>query len=395
MSDSPSEVPGSRGRSGARRSIAIVLGVAVASALLVFTATMVGDRRSGDAFDLVRWERNTFAGKWLYALGAPLRSDVAPDEAIARYFAAPIGSAERRRYENDVEAAMAGRIDAAARDRGLTGALPIPASVFPPVNIELTQPPRVLVRSPRRVIERTGTDLLRPDLTAAEVTAIERAAEVKRPDESVLVVGSGGVATYPAIVVDRSSYSSTVETAAHEWTHHYLQFYPLGLNYFRSRDTTTINETVADIVGEELAADILARWGDPTVAARRSLRATVTPTSTPTPPALDANAVLRDLRREVDALLAGNSIEQAEARMEAVRLQLWDAGYRIRRLNQAYFAWYGSYAARPDATDPLGAQLREVRARTGSLIAFLEVVRGTTSRAEVVAALERLRGSGR
>lgn len=391
MSDSPSEVPGLRGGSGARRAMAIVLGVAMASALLVLAASLLGDQRSGDAFDLVRWERNTFAGKWLYALGAPLRSDVAPDEAIARYFAAPIGSAERRRYENDVEAAIAGRIDAAARARGLTGALPIPRSVFPPVNIELTQPPRVLVRSPRKVIARSSTDLLRPDLTPTEVTAIEEAAEAKRPDESALVVGSGGVATYPAIVVDRSSYVSTVETAAHEWTHHYLQFYPLGLNYFRSRDTTTINETVADIVGEELVADILAKWADPT---RSPVTPTATPTSTPAAraDALDPNATLRDLRREVDALLAAGDIEQAEARMEAVRVQLADAGFRIRRLNQAYFAWYGTYAARPDATDPLGAQLREVRARTGSLIAFLEVVRNATSRAEVVAALERLRG---
>lgn len=77
--------------------------------------------------------------------------------------------------------------------------------------------------------------------------------------------------------------------------------------------------------------------------------------------------------------------------MEAVRLQLWDAGYRIRRLNQAYFAWYGSYAARPDAVDPIGAQLREIRVRTGSLAAFMEVVSGATSRADVVAVLERLR----
>ena len=368
----------------------IVLGVAVASALLVLGASLVGDRRSGDAFDLVRWERNTFAGKWLYALGRPLRSDPAPDEAITRYFAAPVGSTERWRYENDVEAAIEGRIDAAARARGLSGALPLPGSVFPPVNIELTQPPRVLVRSPRRVIQRTSTDLLRPDLTSTEVTAIEQAAESRRPDESVLVVGSGGVATYPAIVVDRSSYGSTVATAAHEWTHHYLQFYPLGMSYFSSRDATAINETVADIVGDELGADILAKWGDPT---RSPATPAATPTSTPPPRAnaLDPNAVLRDLRREVDALLAAGDIEQAEARMEAVREQLSDAGFRIRRLNQAYFAWYGTYAARPDATDPLGAQLREVRSRTGSLLAFIEVVRNATSRAEVVAALERLR----
>ena len=90
-------------------------------------------------------------------------------------------------------------------------------------------------------------------------------------------------------------------------------------------------------------------------------------------------------------MLAAGQVEAAEARMEAVRQQLWDGGYRIRRINQAYFAWYGSYAARPDATDPLGAQLREVRERSGSLATFLEAIRAVTSRREVVALLDRLR----
>ncbi len=33
---------------------------------------------------------------------------------------------------------------------------------------------------------------------------------------------SGGVATYPAIVTDQGGYAATLETAAHEWVHHYL-----------------------------------------------------------------------------------------------------------------------------------------------------------------------------
>jgi len=77
-----------------------------------------------------------------------------------------------------------------------------------------------------------------------------------------------------------------------------------------------------------------------------------------------------------------------------VRTELADAGFRVRRINQAYFAWYGSYAARPDAVDPLGAQLREIRARAGSLQAFIELVRVTSTRAEVVELFERLRGQG-
>ena len=389
-----------------RRSerIALALGVACAAALLVLGAILVGDRRAGDRFDLVRWERNSLAGKWLFLLGAPLRDDPAPDEAIARYFAAPADSAERARLEAAVEAALAGRIDAALRTRGLRGALAIPGSVFPPVNLELTQPPRVLVESPRSIIQRSRTTLLRADLLLADAVEIERTREAADPDRSALVVASGGVAAYPAIVSSGASYGETVSTAAHEWTHHYLLLTPLGRHYFASRDATTINETVADIVGEEIGAEVIARWGDPTrpAAATRAVPSATPSVPQPTPPqptppqrrGPDASAVLRDLRREVDAMLAAGQVTAAEARMEAVRLQLWDGGYRIRRLNQAYFAWYGTYAARPDAVDPLGGQLREIRDRAGSLAAFVRIIQDVTSRAEVVAALDRLRAMG-
>lgn len=369
------------------REAAFVVGAGLLTGALVLGAVLVGDRRSGDRFDLVRWERDTIAGKWLYRLGAPLRHDPEPDDAIARYFAARPEDDDRKRLEGTVEAAIEGRVDAAVRDLGLRGAVPLPGSVFPPVNIELTAPPRVLVRSPRSVIRRSGTALLRPDLTAAQAVAIEQREEASDPDRSALVVGSGGVAAYPAIVSDTETYADTVATAAHEWTHHYLEFTPLGLAYFRSRDATTINETVADLVGAEVGAAVLTRWGDPT----RPARAQPTPTPRRGP---DVSAVLRDLRREVDAMLAAGQVAQAEARMEAVRRELADGGVRIRRINQAYFAWYGTYAARADAVDPLGAQLREIRRRAGSLAAFLRVVEQATSRADVEAALARLLAEG-
>jgi hypothetical protein len=74
--------------------------------------------------------------------------------------------------------------------------------------------------------------------------------------------------------------------------------------------------------------------------------------------------------------------------MEAVRLELCDAGFCLRRLNQAHFAWYGTYAARPDATDPLGPQIFELRERSGSLAEFVRAVRGVKTRAEVEALVE-------
>ncbi|PKB56630.1 MAG: hypothetical protein BZY69_00680, partial [SAR202 cluster bacterium Casp-Chloro-G1] len=133
------------------------------------------------------------------------------------------------------------------------------------------------------------------------------------------------------------------------------------------------------------------RWGDPTIAPpTATAEPTATPEATPEPaatsaPVLDRNEVLRELRLEVDTLLADGRIDDAEARMEQVRLELCDTGFCQRRINQAYFAWYGTYAARPDATDPLGPQIIALREQSGSLAAFLKRVRGAGSRADVEA----------
>ncbi len=346
------------------------------------------DARSGDAFDFVRWERSAISNKWLNLIGAPLRDDPDAGEAIARYFDLDdYTTEEARQLENVVEATIEGRVDQVIAELGIDGRLPLPGSVFPPVDIELASTPRALVISPRDHVERIDTDLLRPDLTLDDAIALEVAAEVD-PTRSAIVVGTGGVATYPAVVREGRSYTSTVATAAHEWVHHYLTFYELGLRYNGSSDLRTINETVADIAGDEIAAIVIERFGDPTIANEPPVASTATSPSEPAPPEVDQNRVLRDLRLEVDELLDAGLIEDAEARMEQVRLELCDADYCIRRINQAYFAWYGTYAAREDAVDPLGDQLRELRDQLGSLESFLATVRGIGSRAEVEQSLQ-------
>ncbi|MDO9443759.1 MAG: hypothetical protein Q7K37_00435 [Dehalococcoidia bacterium] len=379
-----------------RRSRLLVAAAALVGAFLLVLGTVaLRDRQAGDRFDLLRWQIDAAPGKVLALLGQPFRDDPDPDEAVRRYFAPGATEADRRAVENAVEAAIEGRIDAVLAELGVNARVPLPASVMPPVNVELAAPPRVLVVSPRDEIRRERVVLLRPDLTLADAEGIEAETEAEDASRAALVVGSGGVATYPAVVVNSGSYAATVETAAHEWVHHYLAFYPLGIRYFTSNDLRTVNETVADIVGEEVAARVLERWGDPTASAPAEAPAGATPTSTPSgTPAVDRDAVLRDLRLEVDALLTAGRIEEAETRMEAVRLELWEAGVRIRRINQAYFAWFGTYAARPDATDPIGAQLRAVRAGSASLPDFLARVRGVGSRGDVETLFEAVTASG-
>jgi hypothetical protein len=63
-------------------------------------------------------------------------------------------------------------------------------------------------------------------------------------------------------------------------------------------------------------------------------------------------------------------------------LIFWDHGYVIRKLNQAYFAFYGSYADSPigpAGEDPVGAAVRELRSRSATLIEFVNRMAWLTS----------------
>lgn len=354
--------------------------IVVSVVLLVACTLSVGafalrSTRVGDDFDFVRWEIATLPNKWLYRLGAPVRDDPPAEEAIERYFTLSDRDSEAaRELENTVEASIEGRIDTVLGELGVGWPVRV-FGVWPPVDVELAGSPRVLVISPRERIERIETDTLRPDLTTAEAETIENQTEAQDGDRSALVVGTSGISTYPAVVSNRDSYEDIVSTAAHEWAHHYLSVYPLGRAYFGSNDARVINETVSDFIGDEVGRLILQRWPVPGA-----------PASLPPPsamPIVDFDSVMRDLRIEVDGLLSAGRIEDAERRMEVVRQELAGGGIRIRRINQAYFAWYGTYAARPDSVDPLGSQLRTLRERAGSLRWFLVLVRGATSRDDI------------
>ena len=84
----------------------------------------------------------------------------------------------------------------------------------------------------------------------------------------------------------------------------------------------------------------------------------------PPPPVFDFRAEMHQTRVTADRLLAEGKIDQAETYMELRRRFLWDNGYHIRKLNQAYFAFYGAYADQPGGAageDPVGAAVRLLR----------------------------------
>jgi len=95
-------------------------------------------------------------------------------------------------------------------------------------------------------------------------------------------------------------------------------------------------------------------------------------------------------RITVDALLAEGKIEEAESYMETRREFFWEHGYAIRKLNQAYFAFYGAYADVPGGAageDPVGPAVRTLRAQSASLTAFIKEISQMSTFDELQAAV--------
>jgi len=56
--------------------------------------------------------------------------------------------------------------------------------------------------------------------------------------------------------------------------------------------------------------------------------------------------------------------------MEQKQQYLASMGHYIRKLNQAYFAYYGTYADRSTSISPIGLDLKELRSQSASLEGF-------------------------
>ncbi len=392
--------------------LAVLAAAAMAGGLLVFRASGPDDavEAAADrhAYDIVGWELRHFPVEWLrrlsglfeagpsgreqdavirryFALSAEIRQlERQPDDTGGRLVAA---RAERARLENEVEEALESRLTAFLKEQGLTISPPLFSEIdllFPPLNLEFDSPPKVLAVSPREHIELDRAYLLAPGLDLKTVTDIEREAEAipaaGASQVSAVVLNTGAVATYPSVIPELASYETVIEDAIHEWLHQYLVLFPLGRSYFSSSDTRTLNETVANMAGRELASLFLERHPSP---APR-------PAAPRQPPAFDFNSEMRALRQRVEELLSAGRIDEAERLMNDKRDEFERRGVYIRRINQAYFAFQGSYADTPASIDPIGPKLQELRQRAGSVREFIRLASGLTSEA----ALDRLLAPG-
>jgi hypothetical protein len=373
--------------------------------LLIDLASLLALARAGDAvgagarYNLPLWVGRNLARTWLNgpsrALGggtsaaddgdllaffdqasrvASLERDLAYEDAAGRSAGTldqqlEAGLIRARRLGRPVEIRLAAELTRAATGAGLSTRLPIyrrVAIVWPPVSFAYDYPPLVLARSPRDRIVLDEATLLRGDLTRAQIGGLETSAQ--RGGESALIVRIGGLAAYPSLVEDDDNYNDGLEVIAHEWTHQYLAFHPLGLRYFVSPAMTTLNETVANLVSIELAQRVRAEAGAPPA---------VTPvrSATPSPdPTVDFDRTMHQLRLDVDSLLAQGKIDEAEQHMDSTQQYLIDHGYDVSTINQAYFAFYGTYANTAASSSPIGAELAVLRTHYADLTEFVHVV---------------------
>jgi hypothetical protein len=358
-------------------------------------------------FSLIQWEITAFPEKWLnYVKGfIGLGSDSATLEEVEEFFA--VGQ-DLRRAEDDLERAVTlgegdiedlhqalngaeeewarrrssveqtieGLISSVVRDMRLTmKPLGIKELQFPPVDIRFGDSPRVLILSPRNRIERQFAYLLETDISVLAIEELEDAF-LARQDLSALVVPPGGLATYPAVISPFYSLDFTLKTIAHEWSHHYLMFYPLGRSYFGSDGRMiTVNETLAELIGKEVSREAYFRLTGERLPELPKNDGSQPPPSADDPDRFDFNSEMRETRLRVDDLLAEGQVEEAETYMEERRQVFLANGYLVRKLNQAYFAFYGLYAASSASSSPVGNELEDLRTRFETLEEMVEAIR--------------------
>ena len=376
----------------------VLLGAAHGRDSLSTSEVAVGPHK----YSLIRWEVDHFMDKWVNKFQdiLPWNSEPPREERIAqaqeffdlgeqireleRELAAQRDSAaipgrieetrqRRREMQAEVEETLESEISAVLAQEGFSSRIGI---IFPPVDTVYARSPGALIISPRDRIVQISSTLLKPGISDPERERLEDLI-FQEDGMSALIVSTGGVATYPSVVSASTNLHNALVTTAHEWLHHWFFFQPLGQHFWDNSDMTTLNETAASIGGEIIGGRAFTAMTGEVVNREPSA-------SVPDPDSFDFNAEMRETRLTAEGLLAEGKIIEAESYMEEHRQFLGDNGHYIRKINQAFFAFHGSYATGAASVSPIGDQLEELRADAGSLEDFLKTV-GRFNRVEDLA----------
>ncbi len=374
-------------------------------------------------FDYITWELDALAvkvGQTLYGLH-PFMTEEARSQYVRDYMAMlqqaqsveaqvnaifsdpnaddPESASAELRAERDrlrtelqarqplVESIVEGQVAAVLVEQGFG----VGGQLLPPISAHFTQVPLLLVVSPRDTIRFDISINLKP-MTVDEETALENEID-RSQDVSSLIVPLGGIALYPSMVLETGSIPQALNTISHEWLHHYLFFFPLGLTYDFAGEARIINETTANLFGQEMSRLVLQRYYPDLVPPLPAPQSSTTPTSPPEPPAFDFGVEMNETRVTVDRLLAEGQVKRAEDYMEARRRVFVEHGYLIRKLNQAYFAFYGGYqsgAPGVGGEDPIGPAVQAIRDDSPSIYDWILTMRDITTRDQLITVRDAL-----
>jgi hypothetical protein len=277
------------------------------------------------------------------------------------------------------ESILEGQVAAVLVDQGFG----VGGQLLPPIAMHMTQVPNLLVVSPRDKISFEVSINLKP-MTVDEQDALENQIDQSQ-NVSSLIVPLGGIALYPSMILETSSLPFATEVVSHEWLHHHLYFFPLGYTYDFAGESRIINETTANLFGREVGRLVLQRYYPDLVPPPPAPPNPNAPA--PLPPEFDYGAEMNETRVHVDELLAAGEVEDAEAYMEERRELFVAHGYGFRKLNQAFFAFYGGYqSGQPGegGQDPIGPSVQAIRDASPSIYDWIATMRGITTRDQLL-----------
>ena len=135
-----------------------------------------------------------------------------------------------------------------------------------------------------------------------------------------------------------------------------------------------LNETAADIAALEIGSLVLSKIEEGLGQNTNSPKSIQLNDSN-----FDYSTEMRETRMVVEELLNTGNSEEAEQYMEERRQIFVENGFYIRKLNQAYFAFHGTYANSPTSMSPIGAQLKVFRNKFPDVGSFIKQISQVSS----------------
>ena len=83
---------------------------------------------------------------------------------------------------------------------------------------------------------------------------------------------------------------------------------------------------------------------------------------------------MKETRKNVDILLNNHNIIEAEQYMDDRRKELLNNGIFIRKINQAWFAFNGTYTDSPTSISPVFSILKNIQENSNNLKEFIEIL---------------------